>query len=184
MWTNLSVPPPAEMETLCNACGINYRRALVKSTTGRLNLDSLARAMGPSRPSIQKALKRQRRQANPTLPSKRSRPTNKFSRSRRFPSLELRASPSSPISMLLCDNSPVSITENHDSNVYPIFPRKEPYPSVSPGLGLFLDEKIWDSCAAYSQPTSSSMLPPIQTLFRSIDQTNTGDVASFRPGSS
>ena len=48
------------MGTLCNACGINYRRALHKSR-GTLDLDQLARAMGPSRPSIQKSLKRLRR---------------------------------------------------------------------------------------------------------------------------
>lgn len=48
------------MSTLCNACGINYRRALHKSC-GKLDLDQLARAMGPSRPSIQKSIKRLRR---------------------------------------------------------------------------------------------------------------------------
>lgn len=48
------------MATLCNACGINYRRARLKAK-GRLDLDRLARAMGSKRPSIQKSLKRQRK---------------------------------------------------------------------------------------------------------------------------
>lgn len=50
------------MSTLCNACGINYRRALAKRPAGsRLDLDRLAGAVsGPARPSIQKALKRMR----------------------------------------------------------------------------------------------------------------------------
>lgn len=52
------------MGTLCNACGINYRRALTKTATGKLNLDSLAQSAGhpTARPSIQKALKRVRKQ--------------------------------------------------------------------------------------------------------------------------
>ena len=55
------------MGTLCNACGINYRRALHKSR-GTLDLDQLARAMGPSRPSIQKSLKRLRRTKRSATP--------------------------------------------------------------------------------------------------------------------
>ncbi len=55
------------MSLLCNACGINYRRALSKSK-GNVNLDDLARAMGPitapCRPSIHKSLKRQRAAAS------------------------------------------------------------------------------------------------------------------------
>lgn len=55
------------MSLLCNACGINYRRALSKSK-GTVNLDDLARAMGPitapCRPSIHKSLKRQRAAAS------------------------------------------------------------------------------------------------------------------------
>lgn len=48
---------------LCNACGINYRRALSLRNGVHIDLDDLARAMGPARPSIQKALKRAERQA-------------------------------------------------------------------------------------------------------------------------
>lgn len=48
------------MATLCNACGINYRRARSKAN-GRLDLDGLARSMGTKRLSIQKSLKRQRK---------------------------------------------------------------------------------------------------------------------------
>ena len=48
---------------LCNACGINYRRALTMAK-GQVDLDELARSMGSispnSRPSIHKTLKRQR----------------------------------------------------------------------------------------------------------------------------
>lgn len=51
------------MSVLCNACGISYRRAITKSDA-RVDLDRLAREMGPTRPSIQKSLKRQWRQAN------------------------------------------------------------------------------------------------------------------------
>lgn len=46
------------MATLCNACGISYRRALAKTSNGYLNLDQLAQQTGPGRRSIQKALKR------------------------------------------------------------------------------------------------------------------------------
>lgn len=54
-----------EMGTLCNACGINYRRALSKMPAGKLNLDTLAQCAGhpTARPSIQKALKRVRKQS-------------------------------------------------------------------------------------------------------------------------
>lgn len=54
-----------EMGTLCNACGINYRRALAKSPAGSLNLDRLAEQMGHTRLSIQKALKKQRKLSAP-----------------------------------------------------------------------------------------------------------------------
>lgn len=52
--------PRTEMGTLCNACGINYRRALSKVHSGiDLNLDRLSQQYaGHSRLSIQKALKR------------------------------------------------------------------------------------------------------------------------------
>lgn len=51
------------MRVLCNACGINFRRATAKRSQGEgpIDLDALARAMGPARPSIQKALKRAKR---------------------------------------------------------------------------------------------------------------------------
>lgn len=49
------------MATLCNACGINYRRALSKTPTQHINLDRLAQQTGSTRLSIQKALKRQRK---------------------------------------------------------------------------------------------------------------------------
>lgn len=49
------------MATLCNACGINYRRALSKTSSDSLNLDLLAQQTGSARLSIQKALKRQRK---------------------------------------------------------------------------------------------------------------------------
>lgn len=61
------------MGTLCNACGINYRRALAKSPGGNLNLDRLAEQMGHTRLSIQKALKRQRKLSAPPHQFKRSR---------------------------------------------------------------------------------------------------------------
>lgn len=61
------------MGTLCNACGINYRRALAKSQDGTLNLDRLAAEMGNARLSIQKALKRQKKLAAPLHQFKRSR---------------------------------------------------------------------------------------------------------------
>lgn len=52
--------PDSGMRVLCNACGINFRRASAKRSKidGPIDLDALARAMGPARPSIQKALKR------------------------------------------------------------------------------------------------------------------------------
>lgn len=53
-----------EMAVLCNACGINYRRALSKTESGGLNLDRLAHQAGKDRLSIQKALKRQRKLRN------------------------------------------------------------------------------------------------------------------------
>lgn len=62
------------MGTLCNACGINYRRALAKSPGGTLNLDRLAEQMGHTRLSIQKALKRQRKLSAPPHQFKRTRP--------------------------------------------------------------------------------------------------------------
>lgn len=62
-----------EMGTLCNACGINYRRALAKSPSGTLNLDRLAEQMGHTRLSIQKALKRQRKLSAPAHDFKRTR---------------------------------------------------------------------------------------------------------------
>lgn len=62
------------MGTLCNACGINYRRALTKSPDGTLDLDRLAQQMGHTRLSIQKALKRQRKLSAP--------PNHQFKRSR------------------------------------------------------------------------------------------------------
>lgn len=62
------------MGTLCNACGINYRRALAKSPGGVLNLDRLSEQMGHTRLSIQKALKRQRKQGAFPAPFKRARP--------------------------------------------------------------------------------------------------------------
>lgn len=48
------------MRVLCNACGINFRRATAKRAVeeGPIDLDALAREMGPARPTIQKALKR------------------------------------------------------------------------------------------------------------------------------
>lgn len=63
-----------EMGTLCNACGINYRRALAKSPSGTLNLDRLAEQMGHTRLSIQKALKRQRKLSASVCDFKRTRP--------------------------------------------------------------------------------------------------------------
>lgn len=47
------------MSTLCNACGINYRRAR-KYEVG-LDLDKLSREVGPNRPSILKSIKRVRK---------------------------------------------------------------------------------------------------------------------------
>lgn len=52
------------MATLCNACGINYRRALGKTTQDQLDLDLLAQQTGRGRLSIQKALKRIRKQSS------------------------------------------------------------------------------------------------------------------------
>lgn len=51
------------MRVLCNACGINFRRATAKRAVeeGPIDLDALAREMGPARPTIQKALKRSMR---------------------------------------------------------------------------------------------------------------------------
>eukprot|EP00178_Gracilaria_changii_P016698 TRINITY_DN479_c4_g1_i3.p1 TRINITY_DN479_c4_g1~~TRINITY_DN479_c4_g1_i3.p1 ORF type:complete len:305 (+),score=51.99 TRINITY_DN479_c4_g1_i3:85-915(+) len=71
-----------EMGTLCNACGINYRRALQKAPNGALDLDQLAHQQG-TRLSIQKALKRQRKLSPSAVLSpaptqfKRSRPTER-----------------------------------------------------------------------------------------------------------
>ncbi len=52
------------MSTLCNACGINYRRAR-KYETG-LDLDKLSKEVGPNRPSILKSIKRVRKCKRPT----------------------------------------------------------------------------------------------------------------------
>lgn len=59
---SICVAPDSPMRVLCNACGINFRRAAAKRSPceGPIDLDVLARAMGPARPSIQKALKRAR----------------------------------------------------------------------------------------------------------------------------
>lgn len=98
-WIFLSL---LEMGTLCNACGINYRRALSKAPEGQLDLDSLAVEMGHTRLSIQKALKRQRKQAATMQQFKRSRSASRSS-PRSPPIVPGAPGPSSPLSMLLCD---------------------------------------------------------------------------------
>lgn len=59
----VGTPSGGPMGILCNACGINYRRAVAGSGGVGIDLPRLAEAMGPVRPSIQKALKRVRREA-------------------------------------------------------------------------------------------------------------------------
>ena len=100
------------MSTLCNACGINYRRALAKYTDGTLDLDRLAQEMGHTRLSIQKALKRQRKLSAPPHQFKRSRTTSRTDRfatraAERFP-INPRIGLSnthSSLTMLLSDDS-------------------------------------------------------------------------------
>lgn len=82
------------MGTLCNACGINYRRALAKSSPHSLDLDALSRHMGHAKLSIQKALKRQRKIAAP--------PSHQFKRLR------------SPTASVASIRSPIS-TSNSES---------------------------------------------------------------------
>lgn len=112
----------SRMGTLCNACGINYRRALAKSQGGVLDLDRLSEQMGHTRLSIQKALKRQRKLATAPHHFKRSRtvtrPIDRFTHRAmdRFPISHrptITTSSHSTLTMLLDDHPSVTDQTRH-----------------------------------------------------------------------
>lgn len=159
------------MGTLCNACGINYRRALVKSAAGRLNLDLLARDMGPSRPSIQKAIKRQKKLMRPPSPTKRSRTVPRQSRRRTPPASASHNAPSSPISMLLCESSsPAEVGSGYSRE--PALANQGRSPTVA---RCSEESAMWQNHPKEDYSPSPSILPPFQSLICGIERTAGGD---------
>lgn len=160
-----------EMGTLCNACGINYRRALSKSGSGKVDLDLLARDMGPSRPSIQKAIKRQRKLAVPPSSPKRNRTAPRASRHSTSSSGRSSVSSGSPISMLLCENgnSPGSPSKSCHGDHY----SSSHYSSTSSvGYGNLVE----------SQHSGETRLPPFRSLICSIQSSGSLDRRQHRMG--
>lgn len=141
------------MGTLCNACGINYRRALAKSQGETLNLDRLAEQMGHTRLSIQKALKRQRKlTASAQLAVKRARVTPS---STSYPTA---------ISNLTSQPTTQQPLESRYQTDAPTHPRTYPVASHKPNLVAALPQQT-------TQPQDTNMrLPPFQTLVGHIER--------------
>lgn len=156
------------MNTLCNACGINYRRALSK-TRGLLDLDALARSMGPSRPSIQKSLKRLRRSAfasHSSSSSKRKVHGHSHGHHNNIPGqpFPLSPSPTSPMSPV---GGPSRFQPASNNNNYAAPPNHSPLPALP--LPSKLQLQSMSMLPSYTTQTQTPRLPPIQDLLRSIN---------------
>lgn len=185
---------PTGMGTLCNACGINYRRALAKSPGGVLNLDRLSEQMGHTRLSIQKALKRQRKlSAAPQFKRSRSvtRPTDRFAprTTDRFgiPTRLPLNNAHSTLNMLLADdpaaqrrNMVMGATNALDSPVFPV-PRAGTaarYLGVPPVPGLEYPAAVQHAAHGVVEQNAgqgreddqSSRLPPFQAFIGDLER--------------
>lgn len=170
-----------EMSTLCNACGINYRRALSK-TSGLLDLDALARSMGPSRPSIQKSLKRLRRSAYSSHSSKRT--PNNNGHGHGLGHNRVTALPLSPMSPVGGPSGVHTTPSNNNSNIYatPNHSHQIPppqLPSFAQTPPLHTGHQLQPYHAQQQlktpetpvpvPPLTGTRLPPIHVLLRGLD---------------
>lgn len=182
------------MGTLCNACGINYRRALAKSPGGVLNLDRLSEQMGHTRLSIQKALKRQRKLSAAPHQFKRSRaisrPNDRFAprTTDRFglPTRLPLNNSNSTLTMLLADdpaaqrrNMVMGPTSSLDTPVYPVaragtaarylgappVPGLEYPAAVQPAVHGVVDQN-----AGQGREDDQSRLPPFQAFIGDLER--------------
>lgn len=165
------------MGTLCNACGINYRRALQKAPNGMLDLDALAQQQG-TRLSIQKALKRQRKLSPVLAQFKRNRPTE---RERRPSSLNMLLSddvppPPPPSWHQQLQQQPAHrAVEVPLSSVPPGLPLP-PLPSVHYGAGSSSRGPaalpVPPSGLSRSARLGNDRLPPFDVFVRSLNRSN------------
>ncbi|CAN8076999.1 unnamed protein product [Agarophyton chilense] len=162
-----------EMGTLCNACGINYRRALQKAPDTMLDLDQLAQQQG-TRLSIQKALKRQRK-LSPTLSPALSPALTQFkpnrTAERRHSSLNMLLSSDTSSPTWHAPPAPVSVPHSNSAPLPP--PPPPPLPSMhsygrartSPALPLpssALSPRHAHGWASSSRHRRADRLPPFQ----------------------